>query len=136
MTTDKLCPCGSGKPFAECCEPHLTMKVKPKSARAMVRARYCAYALGAGNHREFLLGTWHRATPQQITLADLTNDGMQWTGLDIVKAEQKGDRAIVEFKAGFVGSDGKPQVHHEVSLFERVGGVWLYLDGKVSNSPA
>ena len=131
MTTDTSCPCCSGKTFAECCEPHLQMKVKPKSARAMVRARYCAYALGAGTQRDFLIRTWHPATGQKVTLADLTNDSMQWTGLDIVKAEQKGERAIVEFKASFINTDGTAKVHHEVSLFERIGGVWLYLDGQL-----
>ncbi|HTR01294.1 MAG TPA: YchJ family metal-binding protein [Candidatus Acidoferrum sp.] len=130
MTAPTLCPCGSGKVFADCCEPHLTMKVKPKSARAMVRARYCAYALGAGNNREFLYSTWHPATSQRLTLADLTNDNLQWTGLDIIRAEQKGDRAVVEFKASYHDVSGKPFVHHEISVFERARGVWLYVNGQ------
>lgn len=125
------CPCCSGKPFADCCEPFLQRKSKPLSARAMVRARYCAYALGAGTHREFLARTWHPNTPQKVTMADLTNDNLQWTGLEILRAEQKGDRAMVEFKATFLDTTGKPRVHHEMSLFERIQGVWLYLDGQV-----
>ncbi len=128
------CPCCSGKEFADCCEPHLLMKAKPLSARAMVRARYCAYALGAGTHREFLMRTWHPATPQQVNLADLTNDNYEWTGLDILKAEQKGDRAWVEFNATYKDTAGKPHTHHETSLFERIQGVWLYLDGQVQES--
>lgn len=127
------CPCGSGKDFADCCEPHLLMKTKPLSARAMVRARYCAYALGAGTHREFLLRTWHPGTPQTVTAADLTNDNQHWTGLEIIKAEQKRDRAMVEFNATYQDGAGKAQIHHEISLFERVQGVWLYVDGQVEN---
>ena len=128
------CPCGSGKDFADCCEPHLLMKTKPLSARAMVRARYCAFALGAGTWREFLVRTWHPATPQKINSADLTNDSLRWTGLDILNAEQKGDNAKVEFKATFTDGAGKPHLHHEISLFHREQGVWLYYDGKVSES--
>lgn len=125
------CHCGSAKPFADCCEPFLQMKEKPKSARAMVRARYCAYALGAGNHREFLLRTWHPATARNLRAADLTNDSFKWKGLDIIKAEQKGDVARVEFKAHYEDSAGRPHTHHELSAFQRIKGVWLYLDGKV-----
>lgn len=127
------CICGSTKPFASCCEPHLLMKEKPKSARAMVRARYCAYALGAGNHREFLLRTWHPQTARNLRPADLTNDSFKWTGLDIVKAEQKGDLARVEFKAYYQDNEGKTHTHHELSAFQRVKGVWLYLDGRVAD---
>ncbi len=128
------CPCCSGKDFADCCQPHLLMKAKPLSARAMVRARYCAYALGAGTYRDFLVRTWHPRTPQQINMGDLTNDNLQWTGLDILSAEQKGEGARVEFKATFNDSAGKPHIHHEISLFRREQGVWLYLDGQVSTS--
>lgn len=128
----QLCYCGSAKPFAECCEPFLQMKEKPKSARAMVRARYCAYALGAGNNREFLLRTWHPASARNLTVADLSNDSFTWTGLDIIKAEQKGDIARVEFKAYYQDSAGKAHTHHELSAFQRIKGVWLYLDGRVA----
>jgi SEC-C motif-containing protein len=128
------CPCCSGKDFADCCQPHLLLKVKPLSARAMVRARYCAYALGAGTYRDFLVRTWHPGTPQKVNAADLTNDNLQWTGLEIISAEQKGEGARVEFKATFNDSAGKLHTHHEISLFRREQGVWLYVDGRVSES--
>jgi SEC-C motif domain protein len=130
----KLCPCTSNKPFAECCEPALLMKAKPLSARNMVRARYCAYSLGAGTYREFLMRTWHPSTAHKVSMADLTNDNFAWNGLEIVFAEQKGDKARVEFKATYTDSDGKSQLHHELSLFHRMKGVWLYLDGQLRSS--
>ena len=128
------CPCTSGKKFSECCEPFVTMKDKPKSARALVRARYTAYALGAGNYREFLMRSWHPATSSKVRITDLTNDNFAWTGLEIVKAETKGDKARVEFKASYQDAAGEPHLHHEISLFHRIQGIWLYLDGKVSGS--
>jgi SEC-C motif-containing protein len=111
------------------------MKEKPKSARAMVRARYCAYARGAGNNREFLLRTWHPTTARNLTRADLSNDSFKWTGLDIIKAEQKGDVARVEFKAYYEDSEGRQHTHHELSAFQRIKGVWLYLDGQIAEQP-
>ena len=129
----KRCPCGSGKLFSQCCEPALQRREKPKSVRQMVRARYCAYALGAGNNREFLARTWHPSTLSKVRPADLTNDNFQWQKLEIIRAEQKGDLGRVEFKATYVTpQDGKTHVHHELSLFKRVQGVWLYLEGQVA----
>jgi len=126
------CYCGNDKPFSQCCEPFITMQQKPKSVRQLVRARYCAYALGAGRHREFLIRTWHPATARQVSLADLSNDSLIWLALEIIHAEQKGDMGRVEFKARYKqGEDGAIHVHHERSLFQRLKGVWLYLEGQV-----
>jgi len=125
------CPCGSDKPFADCCEPFLTLQEKPRSVRQLVRARYCAYALGAGRHREFLIRTWHPATAKHISIADLTNDNFNWKTLEILRAEQKGDYGRVEFKAIYSDNDGPDQVHHELALFHRIKGMWLYLEGRV-----
>src|SRR5262245_37202790 len=125
------CPCGSEKPFASCCEPYLTLKENPKSVRQLVRARYCAYALGAGKHREFLIRTWHPSTARSISLADVTNDNFTWKGLEIILAEHKGDMGRAEFKAVYSEGDGPDQVHHERAMFHRIKGVWLYIEGKV-----
>ena len=127
-----LCPCGSNKLFADCCEPFLTFKDKPKSVRQLVRARYCAYALGAGTYREFLLRTWHPAAHSKINVTDLTNDTyLQWKGLEILVAQHKGDRGGVEFKATISERDGPDRIHHERALFLRVKGVWYYVEGAV-----
>lgn len=128
------CPCGSNKAFADCCEPYLTLQEKPKSVRQLVRARYCAYARGAGTHREFLIRSWHPATARSISIADLTNDNYRWQGLEIVSAEQKGDFGRVEFKASYrEGDDGPLQIHHERAVFHRIKGLWLYLEGDVQD---
>jgi SEC-C motif-containing protein len=132
MTSKDLCPCGSEKPYAQCCEPLHTLKDKAKTVKQLVRARYCAYARGAGKHREFLIRTWHPATSKQINLIDITNDTFEWRGLEILRAEQKGDVGRVEFKAIFrEHADGPDQIHHEQSMFHRIKGSWLYLEGRV-----
>lgn len=125
------CYCGTGKPFAQCCEPFLTMKEKPKSVRQLVRARYSAYAIGAGKHREFLIRTWHPHTARGISIIDVSNDNLTWKSLEIVETEQKGDVGKVEFKATYAEGDGSEHVHHERALFQRIKGVWLYVQGDV-----
>lgn len=131
------CPCGSAKAFAACCEPFLTFKQNPKSVRALVRARFCAYKLGAGTHRDFLLRTWHPVAHSKINPADLTNDSfITWKALNIVSAQQKGDRGLVDFMAIFSERDGPDKVHHERSLFLRVKGVWYYVEGSVKSDNA
>lgn len=132
-----LCPCGSTKAFAACCEPYLTLKDKPKSVRQLVRARFCAYKLGAGTWREFLLRTWHPAAHSRINIADLTNDAyVTWKELEIVDAQQKGDKGGVEFKASYATRDGNEMVHHERALFVRVKGAWYYVEGAVRTEAA
>ncbi len=131
------CPCGSEKAFAVCCEPFLTFKQNPKSVRQLVRARFCAYKRGAGTHRDFLLRTWHPAVHSRINAADLTNDGyVTWKELEIVQAQQKGDKGGVDFKATYSERGGPDKVHHERSLFVRVKGVWYYVEGAVRTEDA
>ena len=108
------------------------MKAKPKTVRQLVRSRYAAYALGDQKYREYLVRTWHPATAQHIRLADLIADDHVWKGLEIIDSRQKGDLGRVEFRATYAVGDGPDQVHHEKSAFHRHKGVWLYLEGEVS----
>jgi len=39
------CPCGSGRAYAECCEPFISGASKPSTPEALMRSRYSAYAL-------------------------------------------------------------------------------------------
>ncbi|MES2625719.1 MAG: YchJ family metal-binding protein [Pseudomonadota bacterium] len=131
-STPANCYCDTGKPFAQCCEPFLTMKEKPKSVRQLVRARYSAYAIGAGKHREFLIRTWHPKTAGNISIVDISNDNFTWRRLELIESDQKGDLGKVEFKATYVEDDGTEHVHHERSMFHRIKGLWLYVQGEVS----
>jgi SEC-C motif domain protein len=52
----------------------------------------------------------------------------KWLGLEITRTEAgapEDDRGVVEFSAHFE-TDGEKQTHHEVALFEQVGGHWRY----------
>jgi SEC-C motif-containing protein len=45
MEKTEVCPCGSGLTYGECCAPIHDGTVKAKTAEALMRARYCAYAV-------------------------------------------------------------------------------------------
>lgn len=139
MKSNDPCICGSGRLFGKCCEPFLSYKAKPKTAKQLVRSRYAAYALsalGEPAYREYLVNTWHPATAKNISMADLIADGHVWKGLEITGAKQKGDLARVEFRARYAVDDGPDRIHHEVSAFHRHKGAWLYLEGEVSEETA
>ena len=134
MKPNETCVCGSGRAFGKCCQPFLEFKAKPKTARQLVRSRYTAYALGGDRNREYLVRTWHPATAKNIHLADLIASGHAWTNLEILDAKQKGDLARVEFRASYSVDGGPQQIHHEISAFHRHKGVWLYLEGEISDA--
>ena len=121
----ELCPCGSGEVYATCCEPLHDNRVQARTAEALMRSRYAAYALGRLDH---VLRTWHpRTRPHDLT--DVP--GLTWTGLTVLAVEdgQPGDEeGVVEFEAAY-RDDDRPGVQHERSRFRRRAGRWFYLDG-------
>ncbi|MCU1437526.1 MAG: motif domain protein, partial [Naasia sp.] len=61
------CPCGSGQPYAECCEP-LHLGAAAATAEALMRSRYSAFALGLP---DYVRSTWHPSTrPGSLDLDD------------------------------------------------------------------
>jgi len=53
----------------------------------------------------------------------------RFTGLEILKHSEEGDRGWVEFKASF-REDGHHYVHHEFSEFRRLDGRWYFRQGR------
>jgi SEC-C motif-containing protein len=95
-----------------------------------MRSRYSAYALGG--YGDYLLKTWFPATAKGLMAPALSQKRCEWEKLEVLAATQKGDEATVEFKAWFREPDGASQVLHEKSVFQRIGGRWLYVGGEVS----
>ena len=126
-----LCPCGSGKTFAACCESYLTGTAHAPTAEALMRSRYTAYTR---NNMDYLLRTWDRET-RPAALEEETE--LAWAGLTILstQAGQPGDTAgSVEFIARY-RFDGADRQIHETSRFRQHDGEWFYLDGKVDDTP-
>lgn len=128
-----LCNCNSQKPFADCCGRFLDGGQQAKTPEQLMRSRYSAYALG--NHGEYLLRTWFPATARGLTAEDLSRRSCEWLGLEIIAKDQKGDQGVVEFRAHYRDEQGEATIMQEKSVFQRIGGRWLYVGGEVSTSP-
>lgn len=126
------CPCGSGRPYTECCGPYLLGHAIPVTAEALMRSRYTAFTLG---NEAYLLGSWHPSTrPPTLSLSQ--QPPLKWIGLKILDRKQGGEldnEGIVEFVARYK-VNGKAERLHEISRFRRENDRWYYLDGETDES--
>ncbi|MGS2616650.1 YchJ family protein [Micromonospora sp. LZ34] len=117
------CPCGSGRPYADCCGP-LHRGGTAATAEALMRSRFTAFALGDA---AYLLLSWHSSTrPARLDL----DPGQRWTRLEVIGTDCGGlfDTAgTVEFRAHY-RAGGRPGTLTERSRFVREDGRWVYLD--------
>lgn len=120
------CPCCSGKSYEECCKPyHLKEKFAP-TAEALMRSRFCAFAIPNG---EYLMDTTLPEKRKYHNKEDLQEWGEnnEWIKLEIL---EKPSMSKVEFKAYFVDEEGNEQIHHELSTFKMIQNRWYYVSGK------
>ncbi len=130
MTNDP-CPCGSGKAYAECCEPIITGEKKAITAEALMRSRYSAYVKQAFSH---VYQSYHPETRKHFTLSAIEEqaDAIQWINLSVldVKDGGPGDKeGFVTFTAQYQMND---QTHYlnEKSRFRKLNGEWFYVSGE------
>lgn len=91
-----------------------------------MRSRYSAYVAGDVS---YLLATWHATTrPDAASLAP--DPATRWLGLDVRRATEDGDAAVVEFVARFKVGGASAVRLHETSRFVREDGHWFYVDGR------
>jgi len=132
-TTDNNCLCGTGLPYEQCCQLLHTGQSKAKTAEALMRSRFTAYAM---QNSDYLLQTWDKPSrPENI---DFSKETGTWTSLTIISTKKGGakdSKGIVEFKAYFT-QDGQEQVMNEISRFVKKQDQWFYLDGKVKSVSA
>lgn len=126
-----LCPCGTEKEYAQCCELYHSGQEVPPTATSLMRSRYTAFAQLNMNYL--------KETNDPQTLSKFNRDyNQQWAEsvnfekLEILREEVDNNKAIVEFKAFFkIKATGEKQVHHEVSKFRKQKGAWFFREGKV-----
>lgn len=120
------CPCDERRPYAQCCAPlHMGIAVA-RSAEALMRSRYSAYARG---DVPYLLQTWHAATRPPALELDVAT---RWLGLKIIEQQTQADRATVRFIARWAHGGGSAQRLQELSRFVLEDGRWYYVDGDTS----
>lgn len=118
------CPCLSGLPYAECCEPLHRGDAAAPTAEQLMRSRFSAFAVGDA---AYLLATWHpRTRPTSLAL----DGGLRWYRLDILDRTAGGPLDAlgeVEFEAYWRSPDDRGS-QRERSRFVRESGRWYYLD--------
>lgn len=133
LANDTRCPCGSGEAYGPCCGRFHSGEAAAPTAEALMRSRFTAFALG---NAAYLLATWHPSTrPASLDL----DPQLLWQRLDILSTSGGpfDDLARVHFAAHYRSVPGTPPedrvkgVQEEDSRFQREGGHWYYVDGKV-----
>lgn len=120
------CPCLSGLPYPECCEPFLLGESPAPTAEALMRSRFSAFAVGDVS---YLLSSWHTSTrPSTLNL----NEELRWYRLDILDRVAGGPldtHGVVEFEAYWRSPKGRGS-QRERSAFTRERGRWYYVNGQ------
>jgi len=127
-----LCPCTSGRDFADCCGLILDGAPAP-TAEALMRARFCAFTSG---NMDFLDRTLAKESQDDYDRDELldTIKNAKAQGLEVRHTEGGGEgdtEGMVEFIAK-LKVHGQPMVHHEKAVFRRENGAWIYVDGEVN----
>jgi len=127
-----LCPCGSGIVFESCCEPYLIERKKPETATALMRSRYSAYALGAV---DYLFKTSGPKVRKEFDAESSRKwaESATWTGIEVLLEEGGGatdECGVVEFIAHYAVKETSFD-HHERAEFEKIDGVWTFMDGRI-----
>jgi len=99
-----------------------------------MRSRYTAYVL---KDVDYLVETTLPAsrTPNLATSIQQWMKQVDWQRLHVLSTEagtRSDTEGVVEFVAEFVGLNGAER-HHERSLFQKVRGIWYYVDTEPSD---
>ncbi len=126
-----MCPCGSEKSYADCCEPLINGDQVAQSAEVLMRSRYSAYVHAA---IDYIHDTLHPDKQQSFDRKESEDWARrsEWVSLQIVRTEKgtpQDASGTVEFIARFRQKD-KPVQHHEVAEFVKEGERWYFWDGK------
>ena len=130
MKNEEECPCKSGKTYGECCGPIIAGTKKAETAEALMRARYSSYATG-----EIMFLKTSATAAGQTEFDEQSSRAWSkaatWHGLEIVRAEENGDEATVEFRALY-SANNEFCNHHEVAKFVRELDGWKFADGEMT----
>ncbi|MCD9856218.1 YchJ family protein [Epilithonimonas sp. JDS] len=119
------CPCCSGKPYEDCCQPYHKKEKFPPTAEALMRSRFSAFAIPNGEYLWETISPGKRKFHNKKSLQEW-GEINEWTKLEIVDTPSVNK---VEFKAFYTYEDGNPQVHHELSTFKTIQNRWYYVSG-------
>lgn len=117
----ELCECGSNLDALACCLPYLNGQRTPKTAEALMRSRYTAFALC---DEAYLLKTWlSEERPNRLSF-----DDRRWIGLKVISTRmgtEQDEEGWVNFVARYK-VNGRAYKLEEHSHFVHRNGEWYY----------
>ncbi len=124
------CPCGSGKPYAECCQPLILHERNAETAEALLRSRFSAYAR---QQIDYILETVAPSQRHQHEVGAIRSwaRNATWHGLEILQTRGGGpddQEGKIEFIAHYSEKDVRKR-HHELAHFRKIDGRWYFFDG-------
>lgn len=128
-----LCPCGSTKEFAICCDPYIVGQQPAPTAEALMRARYTAFTHGK---LDYIEKTITDNAAQSFNRVDMERSlpGTEWLGLEVrgtTAGEEGDDFGTVNFAFHYRNKHREfSQV--EIASFCRIDGIWLYDDSEIN----
>ncbi len=102
------------------------------SAEELMRSRYDAYVKC---DIDYLMKTTLLEKRDFYNIEGMKNWALnsKWLKLEIIETIKGGEfdnDGVVEFKAYYLENE-KLKIHHEVSNFKRVNGIWFYVNGVI-----
>ena len=93
----ELCPCGSKKLFAQCCQPLLLGEKTAQTPEQLMRSRFTAFY--RADAWGYVLRTWHPEHRPAVSEAELAAEGrsVKWEKLEIRDAKMDGELGEVTF---------------------------------------
>ena len=129
----EICPCGSSKAIDKCCGTY-HQNVNAPTALLLMKSRYSAYVIG---DVDYLVKTTHPLHQHNLSKSDIEQWSTEntWQSLQIIATKNVSEiKSEVEFKASFFDAKNKPTVHHELSTFDKIEGIWYYSTGVIDPS--
>ncbi len=128
MALQYPCPCGSAKRFEICCEPFISGKKFPRTAKALMRSRYTAYTLV---NIDYIEQTARGKAAEKFNPLSARQWAEQnsWLGLQVIqtkKGKATDGSGWVEFIAHYKDASGEHELH-ELSKFQKIDGRWYYV---------
>lgn len=125
------CPCGSGQPYSDCCQPLIQGARPAPTAEALMRSRYSAHVKA---EVDYIYETTHVSQRRQVNKESVGAwcKNAEWLGFELVEAQAGGpddETGTIEFVARY-RENGKAVDHCEVAEFKRSEGRWFFVDGK------
>lgn len=138
MNPQDPCPCGTKKPYSQCCQPYHQGQ-HPENALLLMRSRYSAYVF---NLPDYIIATTHPANPQysdntfswKRSIANFSKNSV-FQRLEVLDFKESNTIATVTFTV-FLTQKDEDATFTEKSYFEKFQGRWLYRGGQLSEGHA